>query len=186
MQLKILIPWILVVGSGLIIAPKYLNENIDLFPTLLKVGDKQTAKVYQSRGCEVVNISDGDTIACKDGTRVRFCGIDSPELAQPLGQESKQRLVNLLQGKEVFISPVETDRYGRTVAEVFVKISQQEELFVNAEMVRSGMAFHYARYSNSCAGRSQIVDAENEARAKAIGVWNGIHEKPWDYRKNKK
>ncbi|NJL90846.1 MAG: hypothetical protein HC916_14435 [Coleofasciculaceae cyanobacterium SM2_1_6] len=71
------------------------------------------------------------------------------------------------------------------MAEVFVKISQQseEELFINAEMVRSGMAYHYDRYSGSCLGKSQIEDAENEARLRSIGVWNGEHQKPWDYRR---
>lgn len=155
----------------------------------------------QSQDCNLIRISDGDTIVCsvfiersqnrvteqiQSEEKIRFCGIDAPEISQPLGRESRQKLTDFLQGKEIIISPIERDQYGRLVAEVFVKISQQseEELFINAEMVRSGLAFHYAQYSNSCAGRSQIVDAENEAKSKAIGVWaSPNYERPWDYRR---
>ncbi|MEG4420819.1 thermonuclease family protein [Microcoleus sp. LAD1_D5] len=154
----------------------------------------------QSQGCNLIRISDGDSIVCsmsieqiQDGVteqiqneeKIRFCGIDAPEMSQPLGRESKQKLTDFLQGKEIIISPIERDRYGRLVAEVFVKISQQseEELFINAEMVRSGMAYHYAQYSDSCWGRLEIEDAENQARSRSIGVWNGTNEKPWDYRR---
>ena len=189
MQLQKVIPWLLVAGAIAIIAPKYLSNNLDKTPSIVKVSDSQSAvKFSQSQRCEVTRISDGDTIACTNGQKIRFCGIDAPEKAQPLGEESKQYLTNLLQGKEVIISPVETDRYNRLVGEVFVKVSadSEEETFVNAEMVRAGMAYHYAQYSNSCAGRSQIIDAENEARTRAIGVWSGNHQKPWDYRKTTK
>lgn len=154
----------------------------------------------QSQNCNLIRISDGDTIVCsmsieriqggvteniQSEERIRFCGIDAPEIAQPLGRESKQKLTDFLQGKEIIISPIERDRYGRLVAEVFVKISQQgeEELFINAEMVRSGMAYHYAQYSDSCQGKDEITIAEAEAQARSIGVWNGNHEKPWDYRR---
>jgi endonuclease YncB( thermonuclease family) len=138
--------------------------------------------------CAVTSIADGDTITCGGTLKIRFCGIDAPEKAQPLGQESRQRLVSLLQGKEVFIKPVETDRYGRIVGEVFVKISQQSDdaLFINAEMVRSGMAYHYAQYSGNCAGRSQIIEAENEAKSNRVGVWSGNYQFPWDYRRQQR
>ena len=193
MQFKHLVPWLLVIGGILAIAPAFLINYLDQTPNTVRISDSQTVKIFQSQKCEVKTIADGDTIACADGTKVRFCGIDSPELAQPLGQESKQNLTNLLQGREVFISPIKQDRYGRTVAEVFVRITRnekqatqqsEEELFANAEMVRAGMAFHYAQYSNSCPGKSQIVDAENQAKAGAIGVWsNPNYQKPWDYRR---
>ena len=188
MQLQKVIPWLLVAGAIAVIAPKYLSNNLDKTPSIVKVSDSQSAvKFSQSQRCEVTRISDGDTIVCINDQKIRLCGIDAPEKAQPVGEESKQYLTSLLQGKEVIISPVEVDRYNRLVGEVFVKVSadSEEEIFVNAEMVRSGMAYHYAQYSNG-AGRSQIIDAENEARTRAIGVWANNYQKPWEYRRSVK
>ncbi|MEG4065430.1 thermonuclease family protein [Microcoleus sp. SVA1_A1] len=156
----------------------------------------------QSQDCNLIRISDGDTIVCNVVTeriqnrvteqvqseeKIRFCGIDAPESSQPLGRESKQKLTDFLQGKEIIISPIERDQYGRLVAEVFVKISQatEEELFINAEMVRSGMAYHYAQYSDSCQGKDEIAIAEAEAQARSIGVWNGNYQYPWDFRRQR-
>jgi micrococcal nuclease len=88
-------------------------------------------------------------------------------------------------GGNVLINPIEKDRYCRTVAEVEVA-KQNKRLFVNAEMARAGMAYHYAQYSKNCPHRDAIASAEKEARSKKIGVWNGDYEKPWDYRKSQR
>ncbi len=59
----------------------------------------------------------------------------------------------LVEYKQVSIRPIEKDKYGRTVAEVEVKGDRLndrgdfENLFVNVEMVRSGMAYHYKQFS---------------------------------------
>ena len=76
---------------------------------------------------EVVNVSDGDTITVRANgkeDRIRFCGIDAPEVShgnksgQPLGDESRQMLRSLIgaAGNQVIVSSVERDRYGRLVA----------------------------------------------------------------------
>jgi endonuclease YncB( thermonuclease family) len=41
---------------------------------------------------------------------------------------------------------------------------------VNVEMVRAGMAYHYARYSGNCAVKGAICQAEDEAQLKHLGV----------------
>jgi len=54
--------------------------------------------------------------------KIRLCGIDAPEKAQPLGSQSTaflSKLVNEAPDK-IGILPVERDRYGRLVTEVFV------------------------------------------------------------------
>ena len=146
----------------------------------------------QYKICETTKVSDGDTIAVDcDGEKLklRFCGIDAPELSQPLGAESKALMSELVEGKQVVIRPIEIDRYGRTIAEVEVKGDRKgsngeyEILFVGGEMVSAGMAYHYKQFSGNCPNREVIVSAENEAKSKKIGVWDGDYQKPWDYRK---
>jgi len=149
----------------------------------------------QYKICQTTKVSDGDTITVDcDGEKLklRFCGIDAPESKQPLGKESKALMEKLVGGKQVFVRPIEKDRYGRTVAEVEVKSDRQndrgefENLFVNGEMVRLGMAYHYKQFSSNCPNKEAIANAEDEAKSKKLGVWSGNYEKPWDYRRSHK
>jgi len=144
----------------------------------------------QYKICQTTKVSDGDTIAVDcDGEKLklRFCGIDAPESRQPLGAESKALLSKLVEGKQVIVRPMEQDRYDRTVAEVSVKVGNDEYAHnVNTEMVRAGMAYHYKQYSSNCPSREAIAKAEEEAKSKKIGVWSGDYQKPWEYRKAKR
>ncbi len=95
---------------------------------------------------------------------------------------------------QVIISPAERDRYGRLVAEVFVSAGKgtEEEKLLNYELVKAGMAYHYAQYSDPCGicgaarcpnGGDDLAEAEQEAKAKHLGVWSGNYQKPWEFRK---
>jgi micrococcal nuclease len=129
------------------------------------------------------SVHDGDTLRLRQGdrvTKIRFCGIDAPELAQPLGAESRDYLRRLVGTGAVRVVKVEQDRYGRTVGELFLPDGRS----VNVEMVRAGMAYHYAKYSGRCSVRGAIGQAESQAQSNRLGVWAGGYQKPWDYRKN--
>lgn len=143
---------------------------------------------------KVIKVADGDTITVVRGNRkekIRFCGIDAPEIphgsapGQPLGQESKANLQQLIDEAhgQVEISVVDSDRYGRSVAEVFTVLGNGKEKFLQEEQVKSGLAYHYAKYSGNCPNRDAIVDAEAIAKASHAGVWGGNYELPWDYRR---
>ena len=64
------------------------------------------------RSCTIGRISDGDSLRCTDGRRVRLIGIDSPELQQrPFGPQAQQALLVLLPlGTTVRL---ETDAVGK-------------------------------------------------------------------------
>jgi micrococcal nuclease len=142
---------------------------------------------------ELVNVSDGDTIrASKNGVveRFRLCGIDAPEKSQPLGEDSKNYLLSLVSPKnKISISISDTDRYGRKIAEIFV-IDGNNEKFLNEELIKAGLAYHYAQYSGNCPNKISLENAEAIAKSQGIGVWrrrysqwNGNHVPPWEYRK---
>lgn len=166
--------------------PSYEGNNEAAIARPIKLSDT----AYKI--CETTKVSDGDTIAVNcnhEKLKLRFCGIDAPESKQPLGKESKALMMKLVENKQVMIRPIEKDRYGRTVAEVEVKgdrkldNGQYEVLFVNAEMVKAGLAYHYSQYSKNCPSRDRIVEAEKFAKDKRIGVWDGgSYQKPWEYR----
>ena len=132
----------------------------------------------------VLSVGDGDTIRVSDGGRrltIRLACIDAPETAQrPYGAASRQRLQALAPiGSAVTLRPQTTDKYGRTVAEVFA--SGQN---VNLAMVSSGAAFAYRKYLSGC-DRPAYLGAEAAAGRQRIGVWavpGGI-QRPWEWRK---
>ncbi len=111
-------------------------------------------------------------------------------LGQPLGEEAKGKLRSLIEaaGGQVVVSPVGKDRYGRTVAEVFVSARNPqrpgEERLLNYELVRSGMAYHYRQYSQGCPSGAALLDeAEAEAQGLRLGVGEQVGERPWEFRK---
>ncbi len=153
-------------------------------PTV-RINQKNTSAIWS-----VVpkSVHDGDTIKVErqgQVLKIRFCGIDAPELKQTQGEQSRNYLRSLLSqsNNQVQIKPVDTDQYGRTVAEVFRQKNGQL-VNVNAEMAEGGWAYYYARYANNCPQKAAIATAEAEAKQKKLGVWkNAKALPPWDWRK---
>lgn len=137
------------------------------------------------------SIYDGDTLRVVRGQeelKIRFCGIDAPEKKMPLGIESRDHLRSLVDigNGELMLVPIEKDRYGRTVAEVYVPDSNNTAIHLNMQMLRDGYAWHYAQYSDNCLNPQDFVMAEQLAKDEKLGVWNGNHQKPWEWRKANK
>lgn len=136
----------------------------------------------------VVSVGDGDTLRIRqDGKTitVRLGCIDAPESTQtPWGQQSANRLKQLLPaGQAVQMREISRDRYGRTVAELF--LGNQS---VNLMMVKEGQAVVYTQYINNCAvTKDQYLAAEAQAKAQGLGFWNQDNPvMPWDYRRGKR
>jgi endonuclease YncB( thermonuclease family) len=125
-------------------------------------------------------VIDGDTIALR-GVRVRLFGIDAPELEQSCGRdrhsswacgrEAAAHLTRLISGGAVACQPRGYDTYGRVLG---VCVAGGNE--INAQMVRSGMAWAFDRYAPS------YLAEETEARARKLGIWRGEAEPAWSYR----
>jgi micrococcal nuclease len=157
-------------------------------PVSSNVSNASIPSMQISEEWEVLSVHDGDTIkAQKDGVvqKIRFCGIDAPEISQALGKDSRDYLQSLVSStNKVQISIVGTDRYNRKIGEIFV-IANGTEKFINEEMTKSGMAYNYDRYKN-CPNQLAMGSGEAIAKSKKLGVWSGDYEKPWDYRKSKR
>jgi endonuclease YncB( thermonuclease family) len=80
----------------------------------------------------------------------------------------------------------EKDRYGRTVAEVFIPTGKgDEEIPINGMMIKSGMAYYYSEYSKNCEDNATIyANLEKEAQRSRVGVWKNPNSmKPSEFRK---
>lgn len=137
----------------------------------------------QLRG-RVVAVTDGDTVTMlttdKQQQKLRFNGIDAPEVGQDFGQASKKHLAGLVFGKDVLVIGSKRDRYGRLVATVMLG-----EVNVNVEMLRAGLAWFYRQYASDipAENRPAYEQAETEARAAKRGLWRDAHQiPPWDFR----
>ena len=98
----------------------------------------------------IASCYDGDTCTTTTGERVRLACIDTPELrgksAEPVpARAARHHLRGLVVGKTVGIRRITKDRYGRTVAELFLG-----ETNVQQEMVASGHAEIYWGYAYQC------------------------------------
>lgn len=101
----------------------------------------------------VVTISscyDGDTCRTSTGEKIRLACIDTPELrgrrADPVpAKAARDHLRSLVVGRRVGLRRITTDRYGRTVGELFLNGSN-----VQQRMVASGHADIYWRYASQC------------------------------------
>ena len=98
---------------------------------------------------------DGDTCTTTAGEKVRLACIDTPELrgrnADPdPAKAARDYLRSYLKGKAITIRRIDTDRYGRTVAELFADGANVQE-----QLVASGHAEVYRRYAKPCAWASR-------------------------------
>ena len=127
-----------------------------------------------------LRVVDGDTIDL-NGEKIRFTGIDTPELKQtcikegvinPCGVIAKEILIKKINDNKVECISNGKDKYKRTLAECFVNGES-----LSSYLVRSGYGFAYRKYS-----KKFILD-EDYAKANKLGMWSMKFDYPWDYRK---
>ncbi len=127
--------------------------------------------------CVIVAIADGDTLTARcaqETIKTRLSEIDAPEKSQPWGQRSKEALSSMCFGKSAELRPLNTDRYGRTVARVVC-----DGVDVNLAQVRTGMAWAYRKYLRDPA----VLVAEDTARVERRGLWADSNPlPPWEWR----
>jgi endonuclease YncB( thermonuclease family) len=132
---------------------------------------------------KVVKVADGDSITVlvsgNKQVKIRLHGIDCPEGGQAFGKRAKQFTSNQCYGKIIQYRTVDTDRYGRTVATVYLEDGKE----LNLEILKAGYAWHYKRYSK----RQDYADAENNARRAGIGLWaDKKPTPPWEWRRERR
>ena len=131
---------------------------------------------------KVIGIKDGDTVEVlyyQLPFTVRLEHIDAPEKKQAFGTVSKKKLSDLAYGKTVTLISKKKkgnyDRNGRMIAEMYL----QNGVCVNKEMLKSGLAWHYKKYSTD----NTYSDLETIARKNKTGLWQDKNPiAPWNFR----
>ncbi len=113
----------------------------------------------------LIRVKDGDSLVVKvQGVAMdfRLADIDAPELDQPYGRNAKQELASLASGVQLVLVPIDTDRYGRTVAHVW-----NGATYLNEEMMKRGAGWFYTAFAHNEA----LYLVEQEARNAKRGLW---------------
>lgn len=125
-------------------------------------------------------VIDGDTIDVATIGRVRLLGIDAPEIGYglettaPFARESRERLASLVLRRWVRLEQEgpALDVYGRHLAYVV----REDGLFVNAALVREGLARISAR--RPLVRLDELERAEAEAQSFRRGMWGSAPQIP--------
>lgn len=113
-------------------------------------------------------VMDGDTVLLvraghSEPVKLRIDGVDAPESCQPGGRASRDELIRLVHRKQVLVSDLGQDSYGRQVGRLSV-----EGVDVGAALVRSGMAWAY-RFRT---GRGPYAALQRQAQKDKKGLFS--------------
>jgi micrococcal nuclease len=130
----------------------------------------------------VVHVIDGDTIVITIGgreERVRYIGIDAPELARVAegvpaecgAETARDANAAMVTGRDVRLERDESDRdrFGRLLRHVWVE-ADGEWVLVAAQLVRDG-AVEARSYPPDGGRDGQLDAAERQARQAGVGMW---------------
>ena len=122
----------------------------------------------------VTRVIDGDTIVISTCQKVRYIGINAPEVAhaekkeEPYGKAAKRFNASLVNRQKVRLEfdQERWDRYQRLLAYVFLKSG----LFVNAEILSSGCAYLLWHRPN-LKYHSILLQSQRSAMLAKKGIW---------------
>lgn len=137
-----------------------------------------------SKRARVRWVDDGDTIVLVGGERVRYAGINAPEVAhdnepgEPYGDKARAFNKKLVLGRWLKLELTEElrDHYGRLLAYVFL----EDGTFVNGELVRQGYA-HLLRRQFHTPYWERMLDFQRQALKQRKGIWSLPVVKPEKY-----
>jgi micrococcal nuclease len=141
----------------------------------LRISQIVTPKVVQEKQkVKVIRAVDGDTIEIEGNIKIRYIGINTPELHDPkkpvecFGEAAYIENKRLVEGKEISIQKdvSETDKYKRLLRYVWVG-----DVFVNDYLVRQGFA-QASTFPPDVKYAAQFLEAQRESRENKRGLWN--------------
>jgi endonuclease YncB( thermonuclease family) len=125
-------------------------------------------------------VNDGDTIVLANGQRVRYIGIDTPEIdhenqtAEPFSYAARSFNESLIALKKIRLEFDEErhDPYGRLLAYLFL----EDGTFMNARLLQNGLAYCLYRAPNLKYNSILLQSQQNAMNAK-IGIWQNWKNK---------
>ena len=122
----------------------------------------------------VIRVIDGDSIIVDRDIEVRLIGIDAPESGECFFQESRDALIELINGKNVELKKDISgmDDFGRLLGYVFLPSDSEyeDEIFVNQYLLEQGYA-DVLPLGQDMAYRRFLTSSRNQAITKRKGIW---------------
>jgi endonuclease YncB( thermonuclease family) len=120
-------------------------------------------------------VYDGDTILLDNEKKIRYLGINSPEIGREgaksefMAREARHANIQLVKGARVSLEfdKEEKDRYGRLLTYVFLENGNM----VNALLVRKGMA-HVLLNRQGLKYEDLLLDCQRKAMNEKLGIWS--------------
>lgn len=170
-----------------------------------KIAPVSTSGAPIQTNYRVKRVADGDTITVVDARgadiKVRFACIDTAEIPHTKhehesynpsdlnqfkwGKQARNRLTELIHqgGDRVSLNVVDTDRYGRSIAEVRLP----DGTLTQEVLVREGLAMVYRKYINNCPSAVWVEQAELKAKQQQLNIWGDSQfTPPWQWRHSNK
>ncbi len=127
----------------------------------------------------VLFVYDGDTVLLKNGAKVRYLGINTPEIdceggkSEFMAQTAKDFNQELVKGALVRLEYdlERKDGYKRFLAYVFLENGDM----VNALLVRKGLAYVIAIRPN-LKYRDLLLEYQRKAMKERVGIWSSLLE----------
>ncbi len=159
------------------LTPRDRNKTAALFFMLVLWLSFALPAFAADREGTVAWVYDGDTIRLSDGQKIRYIGVNAPEIAhdgraaEPFGQEAFSFNKSLTLGKRVRMEydKERVDQYGRLLAYVFLS----DGTFVNAVLVEHGLATVYTTPPNVKHDRD-LLDLQRRAMSDKKGLWSSV------------
>ncbi|NBB14616.1 hypothetical protein GVN21_04480 [Caulobacter sp. SLTY] len=117
----------------------------------------------------VVEVVTGDMVRLDDGSDLKLAGITAPKLSEPYGEASRERLADMVLGKDIELlsAGAAKDPFGRRLAQVRMAKGRR---WVQGRMLREG-AVRVRTFPESRALAGMMLRREGEARNKSDGLW---------------
>lgn len=137
-----------------------IQKTIFLTPT-------PTLSPTQISTAHVLSVIDGDTIVIEGGIKVRYVGIDAPEVNECFAEQSLRENKKLVEGKTVKLEKdvSDKDKYGRLLRYVYIG-----NLSVSEYLVKGGFA-KVAGIKPDLRYYQQIKKAQEKAKKFNRGLW---------------
>lgn len=136
-----------------------------------------TITIDSRQTVKVVRIIDGDTIEIEGKKKVRYIGIDTPEIyhdatgkktgEQCFAGESYLENKRLVEGKTIILMKdvSDKDKYGRLLRYVYV-----DDIFVNDYLLKNGFA-KLMTIKPDIKHSLQFKEAQIKAKTENLGIW---------------
>lgn len=126
----------------------------------------------------VTEVTDGDTIKLVDNRRIRYLNIDAPEKDECYALKAKEINEKLVLNKKVRLEldKNEMDRFGRTLAYVYVAKNGQE-MMINQSLLEKGAAIYQLDTVN-LKHAEILTTTANQAHDQKKGLWQECASNP--------